>query len=120
MRPDCADAGYLWDMLKYARGVVSALRGVSYDSYLSDENLRLAIERRIEIIGEAARRISPEFQQAHPEFPWHSMIGQRNVLAHEYGEIEDERIWRVAVENIPRLIELLEPIVPSPEGESDS
>jgi uncharacterized protein with HEPN domain len=112
MRPDAYDAGYLFDMLQHARGVLRAVEGRTLQDYLQDENLRFAVERRIEIIGEAARRVSQRFQGVHPEIPWGRIIAQRNVLAHEYGEIEDEIVWAVATVSIPDLIFLLEPLVP--------
>jgi uncharacterized protein with HEPN domain len=62
---------------------------------------------RIEIIGEAARRISAELKAANPQVPWRLIVDQRNVLVHAYDEIEDERIWRLAAQDIPRLIEQL-------------
>ena len=110
--PPERDAVYLWDMLTAAKGLVASVRGLVLERYLADENLRLAVERRVEIIGEAARRISGEFKSAHPEIPWQPIIGQRNVLAHEYGEIEPERIWNLAVRAIPGLIAQLEPLLP--------
>ena len=76
--------------------------------------LRSAVERQIEIIGEAARRVSKDFQEAHPEIPWRPIQAQRHVLAHEYGEIKHDRIWRVADVHIPELILLLAPLVPEP------
>jgi len=112
MRPDERDAGYLLDMIEHARGVVRALQGRTLDDYVRDEDLRLAVERRIEIIGEAARRVSPAFQQAHPEIAWRKVIAQRHVLAHEYGEIQDDIMWRVATVSVPELISLLEPLIP--------
>jgi uncharacterized protein with HEPN domain len=74
--------------------------------------LRSAVERQIEIIGEAARRVSKEFQDAHAEILWRPIQAQRHVLAHDYGEIKHDRIWRVAEKHIPELIALLEPLVP--------
>jgi len=65
----------------------------------------------LEIIGEAASRVSTSFRNAHPEIPWRQIIGQRNVLIHEYGEIKQERIWKTVRENIPQLIELLKPFL---------
>ena len=56
--------------------------------------------------------ISGKFQAAHPEIPWGKIIAQRNVLIHQYGEIEDEIIWQVAMVSIPELIGLLEPLAP--------
>jgi uncharacterized protein with HEPN domain len=66
------------------------LKGKRYQDFISDGMLRLSIERELEIIGEAARRISSEFQTLHPEIPWASVIAQRNVIRHEYGEIKVE------------------------------
>jgi uncharacterized protein with HEPN domain len=103
MPPD-RDLVYLWDMWKAARGVAETVHGIDFDSYQANENLRLAVERRIEIIGEAARRVSAAFKEAHPEIPWRLIVDQRNVLIHSYDEIADERIWRLAIVEIPRLI----------------
>src|SRR4030095_12846825 len=101
-------------MWNAARGVVEAIRGIDLQRYQADENLRLAIERRIEIIGEAARRVSPGFKEHHPEIPWRPIIDQPNVLIHSYDEIADERIWQLATSEIPRLIEQLAGLIPSP------
>jgi len=66
----------------------------------------------MEIIGEAARKVSDSFKQKYPEIPWQSIIAQRNVIAHEYGEIKQERIFAHATKNIPRLIDQLKPLIP--------
>lgn len=101
MRPENRDAGYLWDMLDAATAVADFVSGVRPADYLRDRKLQLAVERAIEIIGEAARRVSDPVKSAHPEIPWQQMVAQRNVLAHEYGEIKQERIWIVATTQIP-------------------
>ena len=80
----------------------------------------MSVERRIEIIGEAARRVSESFKDAHPEIPWRRMIAQRNVLAHEYDEVDDRLMWRVIAENIPQLVRTLEGLLttqPPPDPE---
>jgi uncharacterized protein with HEPN domain len=114
MPPD-RDPVYLWDMLNAARGIVSSLEGITLAQYTADENLRLATERRIEIIGEAARRISTELKEANPQIPWRLIVDQRNVLIHAYDEIEDERIWGLVAQDIPRLIEELMALLPAQE-----
>lgn len=108
------DRVYLWDMLTAARAVVDFTRGRTLADYESDLLLRSAVERQIEIIGEAARRVSKEFQEAHSEIPWRPIQAQRHVLAHDYGEIKHERVWRVAETHVPELIVWLEPLVPAP------
>jgi uncharacterized protein with HEPN domain len=111
MQPDQRDVAYLWDMLDAAQMVEQLSSGLDFTQYSNDRRTQLAIERSLEIIGEAARRVSDSFQNSHPEIPWRQIIGQRNVLIHEYGEIKQERIWKTVQENIPQLIELLKRFV---------
>jgi uncharacterized protein with HEPN domain len=70
------------------------------------------VERKIEILGEAARKVSDEYKELHQEIPWRGIIGQRNVLIHEYNEVDQRAIWELATADIPKLIKLLEPLVP--------
>ncbi len=112
MQPEARDPAHLWDMLEAARGIQEVTRGMSLDQYLESKVVRLAVERELEILGEAARRVSAEFKDAHPEIPWRLIIAQRNVLAHEYGEIEHFRIWKVVTTHIATLITQLEPLIP--------
>jgi len=112
MRPEDRDAAYLWDMLDAAKNVRSFVDGVTFHQYENDRKLQFAVERAIEIIGEAARHVSENFRLAHADIPWKGIIGQRHVLAHEYGEIQQERLWIVASKRIPELITILEPLLP--------
>ncbi len=77
----------------------------------------LAVKRLLEIVGEAARRVSPSFRAAHPEIPWSDMIGQRNVLAHEYGTIKQDRLREVLTLSLPVLIPQLGALIPPAPGE---
>ncbi len=115
MPPDDRDASYLWDMLDAAKAIGDFVASKSFHHYLNDRMLRGAVERHLEIIGEAAGRVSTFFQDAHPEIPWRKITGQRHVLAHEYGEIKHELVWKVATFHIPDLIEKLEALVPPVE-----
>ena len=112
MWPDSKDAAYLWDMLDAARAIQKFVFAHSVEAYRAHRMLRGAVERHIEIIGEAANRVSRGLRSAHPEIPWQRIISQRNVLSHEYGEIDDGLTWRVATEHIPELISQLERIMP--------
>lgn len=112
MRPEAQDAGLLWDMLRAAREVQAFTAGKSYQDYEGSLVLRRAVERSIQIIGEASAKISKEFRQAHPDVPWRPITAQRHILVHDYGEIDDEKIWRVATHYVPELIEQIEPLVP--------
>jgi len=112
MQRDSVDIAYLWDMLDAAKAVQEFIFGCRIHRYLSDRMLRSAIERQVEIIGEAARKVSQIFKDAHPEIPWRRIIVQRHVLAHEYGEIKHELLWKVATIHVPELINKLEKLIP--------
>jgi uncharacterized protein with HEPN domain len=112
MQPEDRDAAYLWDMLQAAKEVESMLEDHDLDAFLADRVLLRAIERGVELIGEAARRVSASYMTAHPEVPWRRIIGQRNILAHEYGQIDHELLYKTAVEDIPGLIERLQVLLP--------
>ena len=117
MRPEQGDPAYLWDMLQAAELAADFVREVSYQQYLGDRRTQPAVERQIEIIGEAARRVSRGFQDSHLEIPWKKIVAQRHVLAHEYGEIKQDRIWFVATVYGPELISQLRPLLPpSPQA----
>jgi uncharacterized protein with HEPN domain len=112
MRPDARDSAYLWDMREAARNVLSFVQSSSLEEVQSNLMMRFAVERGLEIIGEAARRVSSEFRVSHPEIPWSSIIGQRNVLAHEYGEVDWRLVWVVLEDGLPQLLEALDQLLP--------
>jgi uncharacterized protein with HEPN domain len=111
MRPKERDLAYLWDMREAARDISKFVRGVSYAKFEKNNIIRYAIERQLLVIGEAAAHVSEGFREKHPEIPWAQIIGQRNVLAHEYGEILVERIWLAATKSVPELFKELNKLV---------
>ncbi len=112
MPPSDRDVAYLWDMPDAAEAIRDFVAGKAVGDYLADRMLRGAVERNVEIIGEAANHVSQRFQDKHPAIPWKKIIAQRHVLAHEYGEIKHERIWAVATRHVPELIAMLRPLLP--------
>lgn len=117
MRPETSDLSYLWDMLDAACAVHEFVAGRTFNDYTRDRMLRGAVERHIEIIGEAARNVSPSYRDGHPEIPWRKIIAQRHILAHEYGEVKHENVWLVATVHVPDLVERLRPLVPPPPAD---
>lgn len=110
------DDAYLLDMLLAARKVQDFTEDIIWEQFQSDELTQNAVMRQIQIIGEAARRVSPRYQQAHREIPWEGIIGMRNRLVHEYFRIIPERVWDVIEKDISELIRLIEPLVPPDES----
>ncbi len=111
MRPDEADRAYLQDMVGACDKLGRFVAGKSFDAFARDEVLQSAVERQVEIIGEAARHLSDGFRSAHPHVPWRPIIAQRHILAHEYGDVEHELVWRVATVHVPALARQLHAIV---------
>ncbi|MHB1390463.1 MAG: HepT-like ribonuclease domain-containing protein [Thermoleophilia bacterium] len=112
MRPEDRDAAYLWDMVEAAKEVRAMVSGVSMSEFLEDRVLMRATERSVEIIGEAATRVSQTFKETHPRIQWRQIIGQRNIIVHEYGQIDYEMLYQTATNDIPELISAIEPILP--------
>lgn len=112
MQPADRDSAYLWDMLQACREIRGFMQGVKRADFMADRKLCLAIERALEIMGEAARRVSDKFQTDHPQIPWHRLRGMRNVLAHEYGQIDHEIIYKTVTDEVPKLTASLEALLP--------
>lgn len=70
--------------------------GRSFEAYAPDRLSRRAVERCIEIVSEASRRVPQNLRDAHPEIPWQKIAGIGNVLRHDYDVVDDATIWRAA------------------------
>jgi uncharacterized protein with HEPN domain len=106
------DAAALWDMVQAIKKIQGFIAGMQQSEYFQDELVQSAVERKLEILGEAARRISPEFQALHPEIDWCNTIGLRNVIAHQYDQVQQEQLWRIVQTVLPDFLALLEPLLP--------
>jgi uncharacterized protein with HEPN domain len=111
MRSD--DLLYLGHMLDMSRKACMKVADLAREEYDNDEDLQLALVHLVQVIGEAARRVSIEGQQALPEIPWREIIGMRNRIVHDYLGIDEDIVWEVVVADLPRLITILERIVPA-------
>ena len=111
MRPE-RDMGSMQDMLTYAREAVEATRGRSRADLDEDRLLNLALQRLVEIIGEAAARVSRQTQSLYVQIPWREIIGMRNRLIHGYNVVDCDLLWDTIVNDLPPLIAELEKIVP--------
>ena len=116
MQPEDRNAAYLWDMLEAAKEVVEMTRNVPSQAFIENRMLVRATERTLEILGEAAKGVSTEFADQHPEIHWREIIGQRNVLAHEYGQIDHTLLYRTATVDVPPLVTILQGLVSRIEG----
>ncbi len=107
-----SDLYRLVHMRRYAREVLEFTLGKVRED-LDQTLLSRAVAYSTCVIGEAASHISLEFRQMHPEISWKSIVGMRNFLVHEYFYLDLDILWKTATEDIPKLVEELEKIVPS-------
>lgn len=114
MSVDIQDAARIHDIIQAARAIASFIDGQTEDDYRKSLLLRSAVERQLEIIGEATRKISRPFQDQHPEIPWKKIVATRHILAHDYGMIKDDITWKIASVYVPDLLNRLLPLLPPP------
>lgn len=77
------------------------------DTFDRDEDVRLAIVRLLEIVGEAATGLSAEFRAAHGGVPWSLIVGMRNRIVHAYFGVDHDVVWRTVSGDLPRLVQQL-------------
>jgi uncharacterized protein with HEPN domain len=104
------DLSYLIDIVDCIMDINEFTKSILYNEFEKDKMRRLAVERQLEIIGQAANKISKETQDLLKAIPWNKIIGLRNKLAHDYGEILAERIWNISKTPIQELLIELEKI----------
>ncbi|SRR5258706_12765462 len=92
---------YLEDIIKSITNIEKYTQNVSFKHFENDEYMQDAIIRRFEIIGEAAKRIPEDFKQAHSNIPWKLATGMRDVLIHDYNEVNLDRLWKTIIEDLP-------------------
>jgi uncharacterized protein with HEPN domain len=98
-------------MIEAAETVARFVAGRSRSDLDRDQMLLFAVVRAIEVLGEAASKISPETRAAIPSVPWGAMVAMRNRLIHGYFDMDATVVWRTATEEVPELIPLLRPLV---------
>ena len=105
------DRVYLGHMVDMARKALSFVDGVSREEFDNNETLRLALTHLIQIIGESARRVSPEFRALYPQIPWKGIVGMRSKVVHDYLNVDDDVVWSTLTDDLPALAIELEKIL---------
>ena len=98
-------------MLDYAQEAVAMVGGKARADLHRDRVLELALVRLVEIIGEAAARVSPEAQDRYSGIPWKEVVGMRNRLVHGYDSVDLDVLWDTLKDDLPPLIAELEQIL---------
>jgi uncharacterized protein with HEPN domain len=105
------DKVYFFDIADSAKLAVEYLSDIPYEEFLHATAIQDAVIRRIEIIGEAANRVSKESRSKHSHLPWKEMKGMRNLLIHEYDEIDLKDVWDTVKNDLPNLINVIDKIL---------
>lgn len=106
------DDTYLVDILESAKIALDYLMDKTRDEFEANIQCQDAVVRRIEIIGEAARRVSPGTRRRYPEIEWREMTSMRNLVIHEYDVVDIGQVWDTVRNKLPSLIDKLSKIVP--------
>lgn len=102
---------YVNDMLEFGEKVLSYTEGMDQAGFVTDTLTYDATLRNLELIGEAATRIPSEVREAHSEIQWRDIIATRNRLAHGYLGIDDDVIWDIIQNDVPKLLPALRKIL---------
>lgn len=112
--------GRLQDIRTAAQLIASYVQGVAEADFRTNTQKQDAIIRRLEIIGEAAVHLSDATRQAIPELPFRKMRGMRNMVAHDYANVDLKIVWEVATVHVPEVCAVLEKFFSGPDSTEKS
>ena len=107
------DREALIDIIEAIKLILRYVEGVDFNSLAGNIEKQDAILRRITIIGEATKRLSKDFRAKHPTIPWKEIAGMRDVITHDYDEVDLDEVWTVINQNLPELLNYIEPLTAS-------
>jgi uncharacterized protein with HEPN domain len=103
MREPLKDRGRLEHIIEAIDKAFEFVEGVTFTDYVDNSMMRFAVVKCIEIVGEASYMLSKEFKEQHPEVEWRNIVGMRHVLVHGYYHINDNEVWNVIKNDLPKL-----------------
>lgn len=106
------DLAALIDILNAIQLIQQYTKGIDQETLSVNIEKQDAILRRITIIGEATKRLSSNFRAQHPMIPWKQMAGMRDVITHDYDEMDLDEVWSVIEDNPPQLLADIQPLIP--------
>ena len=101
----------LQHILDEANEILKFIEDYSFDDFVGDSKTVHAVIRAIEVIGEAASKLSKEYKNKNRHIPWNQIIGMRNHLIHVYFDIDHDTVWKTVQEDIPNLIIMIKPLL---------
>ena len=98
------DEATLLDIIKAAQLVRVFVQEMTKDDFVQDVKTQSAVQHQLMVMGEAVKRLSPEFRNQHPAIPWSLIAGMRNHLIHGYDTVDLDEVWNTAARDIPALV----------------
>ena len=111
MREPERDPGRLQDIIQAANNIISFTAGFSQQELEVDKLRYFAVVKNVEIIGEAAYMLTPDFKEIHNDIPWNAIIKMRHILVHGYATIHQDILWHTALVDVPLLKDQIEGII---------
>ena len=108
MQPEDRDTGFLWDMLDAVNSIALFVGDSDERQFELNDQLRSAVSWQVIVVGEAARRVSRERRASD----WQLLLHQRNIYAHDYDAVSADELWELVRMYVPRLAELIAPLLP--------
>lgn len=101
------DSIYIDHILNSINRILEYISGKDREAFEADQLTQDAVVRQLEVIGEATKRVSKELRSKNPDIPWSDMAGMRDVLIHDYIDVDLGVVWKTASEDIPNLKALI-------------
>ena len=111
-----SDEALLLDMMHAAEDATAIAASITASRFRNSRLHQLAVLKAVELIGEAAARVSDETRARHPDVPWKEIIGMRNRIVHGYVDVRLDVVWRTVREDVPALLAKLRPLVPKDDA----
>ena len=101
----------LRQIVEFGDEIAELIAERSREELESNREFRRALERCVELIGEASTRLPPDWRAAHPGVPWQQIIAMRNVMIHGYDIVVTDVLWDVATQDVPQLLLAIRPLL---------
>lgn len=105
------DIAFLLDIINAAETAQKFVGNITKKQFLQNSLVQSGVMHQIIVIGEAVKRLSPDFRKLHPAIPWKLIAGMRDRITHGYFEVDIEEVWNTIEKDLPSLIRYIKPLV---------